>query len=159
MFFNKLLDMIYPSFCFHCKEAVEKGAPLCSYCLQCLEFMPKIKFFKKGILFQGKGPAISLLRAYERGDLFLAKTLAAFFVQQIILFQWPLPEVIYSGNSSVDEVAYELSQFLNCCCIKKSSGCAQDQLGLLIILRKEDEVEARKRYLSMCSTPYLLSFC
>lgn len=110
---KKLLEEIFPPFCFHCDEPVNLSQPLCPSCVKLLEFLP---LGNPLVTFEGVGPAWTLVKALKSGKApHLAQGLAGYMALQYLKYDLPLPDFIVPVPQSLHRflrIGYNPSRLL-----------------------------------------------
>ena len=120
VFLENLLSFIYPPFCLHCEEGLEKPQDLlcrsclehvqlldvrgrCRYCFTLCEertvcrncSLQKAPFRRGAATVEGMGPAYTLFQNFASGKRpHLAASLGALMTMQYLELQWPFPDLI-----------------------------------------------------------------
>lgn len=148
---KSLLQLFYPSYCLHCRDFISPiDLILCPTCTALLEFIDidercpvcfeihpnqtahscthcqKVisHFYRSAATFEYIGPAASLIKKLKyTNQPYLAKSIAAFLVVQLIQLDWPFPDALVpvpiSFSRWIDRgynqsllIAQEMSHFL-----------------------------------------------
>jgi predicted amidophosphoribosyltransferase len=89
---KSLLEIVFPSQCWHCDDSTAFSHPLCESCLKLLDILPPSNPL---ITFEGQGPAWTLIQALKSGKApCLAKGLAGYMALQYLKNDLPLPDLI-----------------------------------------------------------------
>lgn len=120
---NSFLELLYPSFCLHCQESLEKNQPLfCQDCLSLLELIdPKERCpycfsaefsplnerccrtcsekppitERMAAVFDYDGPAATMITHLKYGgQSYLASGAGAYLAAQFLRLEWPMPDAI-----------------------------------------------------------------
>jgi predicted amidophosphoribosyltransferase len=89
---KKLLEVVFPPFCWHCDEPATLSQPLCPSCVKLLDILPPADPL---VTFEGQGPAWTLIKALKSGKApRLAEGLAGYMALQYLKSDLPLPDII-----------------------------------------------------------------
>ncbi len=89
---TKLLEVVFPPFCWHCDEPATLSQPLCSSCIKLLDILPPADPL---VTFEGQGPAWTLIKALKSGKApRLAGGLAGYMALHYLKSDLPLPDLI-----------------------------------------------------------------
>ncbi len=110
---TKLLEVVFPPFCWHCDEPAALSQPLCPSCVKLLDILPPAEPF---VTFEGQGPAWTLIKALKSGKApRLAEGLAGYMALQYLKSDLPLPDFIVPVPQSLHrslQVGYNPSLLL-----------------------------------------------
>jgi predicted amidophosphoribosyltransferase len=87
-----LLNIIYPNFCLHCRDKIEKNTYLCSCCFALLNESQ----YKTNAVFEAAGPILSIVNALKKQQLIRLCKMVASFVTVHLIKRWrgPLPDMV-----------------------------------------------------------------
>lgn len=145
---KKLLEVIFPPFCWHCDEPAALSQPLCPACVKLLDLLPPADPLAA---FEGQGPAWTLIKALKSGKApRLAQGLAGAMALQFLKTDRPLPDFIVPVPQSFHrflQVGYNPSLLL-----AQHLGKALDRPIAELLKRKRQlfcqmNVERERRYL------------
>jgi ComF family protein len=89
---KKLLEVVFPPFCWHCNDPAVLSQPLCSSCIKLLDMLPPADPL---VTFEGQGPAWTLVKALKSGKApRLAQGLAGYMALQYLKNDLLLPDLI-----------------------------------------------------------------
>lgn len=110
---TKLLELIFPPFCWHCDDPATLSQPLCSSCVKLLDISPLADPL---VTFGGEGPAWALIKALKSGKApRLAEGLAGYMALQYLKTDLPMPDFIVPVPQSLHrslQVGYNPSLLL-----------------------------------------------
>jgi ComF family protein len=109
----KLLELVFPPFCWHCDDPATLSQPLCSSCVKLLEILPPADPL---VTFEGEGPAWTLIKTLKSGKApRLAEGLAGYMALHYLKSDLPLPDFIVPVPQSLHrslQVGYNPSLLL-----------------------------------------------
>jgi ComF family protein len=110
---KKLLEVVFPPFCWHCDEPGTLSQPLCPSCVKLLDILPPADPL---VTFEGQGPAWTLIKALKSGKApRLAEGLAGYMAFQFLKSDLSLPDIIVPVPQSLHrslQVGYNPSLLL-----------------------------------------------
>lgn len=110
---KKLLEVVFPPFCWHCEEPAALSQPLCSSCVKLLDILPLADPLAT---FEVQGPAWTLIKALKSGKApKLAQGLAGYMALHYLKNDLPLPDLIVPVPQSLHrslQVGYNPSLLL-----------------------------------------------
>jgi ComF family protein len=145
---KKLLEVVFPPFCWHCDEPATLSQPLCPSCVKLLDILPPADPL---VTFEGQGPAWTLMKALKSGKApRLAEGLAGYMALQYLKCDLPLPDIIVPVPQSLHrslQVGYNPSLLL-----AQHLGKTLDRPVLQLLKRKRQlfcqmKVDRDRRYL------------
>jgi len=110
---KKLLEVVFPPFCWHCNDPAALSQPLCPSCVQLLDILPPEDPLAT---FEAQGPAWTLIKALKSGKApRLAEGLAGYMALQYLKSDLPMPDIIVPVPQSLHrslQVGYNPSLLL-----------------------------------------------
>ncbi|MGD2169815.1 MAG: hypothetical protein PVI40_06205 [Chlamydiota bacterium] len=105
-----ILDFIFPTFCLHCDERVQKSV-ICPHCAQFLKITSDECFFIR--LFE-ENPVTKLFVNYVKHHQFPEdiKTLSAFIILKIDQLNWNMPSKIKGNTPFTQKIAKKAQSFI-----------------------------------------------
>ncbi|PIS01445.1 MAG: hypothetical protein COT84_02090 [Chlamydiae bacterium CG10_big_fil_rev_8_21_14_0_10_35_9] len=105
-----ILDFIFPTFCLHCGERIQKSA-ICPHCAQFLKLTSNEHFFSR--LFE-ENPVTKLFVNYVKHHQFPEdiKTLSAFIILKIDQLNWDMPNKIEGNTPFTQKIAKNTRSFI-----------------------------------------------